>query len=60
MPASNPQAREDARAFMRRVAAIEIECCPHCKLGRWRVIEQLGADRPALAAVLATAYRGPP
>ena len=33
MPLSNPQAREDAQAFMRRVAGIEVECCPHCKLG---------------------------
>ncbi len=28
MPPSNPQAREDAQAFMRRVAAIEIESLP--------------------------------
>ena len=28
MPAANPQAREDAQAFMRRVAAIEIELLP--------------------------------
>ena len=38
MPAANPQMREDAQAFMRRVAAIDIGCCPHCKLGRWAVI----------------------
>ena len=43
MPAANPQAREDAQAFMRRVAAIEIECCPHCRLGHWRVVEQRAA-----------------
>ena len=49
MPAANPQAREDAQAFMRRVAAIEIACCPHCRLGRWRVVEHRGADRAALA-----------
>ena len=60
MPLSNPQAREDAQAFMRRVAAIEIECCPHCRLGRWRVVEQRGADRAALAATMPTACRGPP
>ena len=35
MSASNPQAREDAQAFMRRVAVIEIACCPHCRVGRW-------------------------
>ena len=60
MPAANPQAREDAQAFMRRVAAIQIECCPHCKLGHWLVVEQLLADRAALAAIIPTACRGPP
>ena len=60
MPAANPQAREDAQAFMRRVAAIEIDCCPHCKVGHWRVLEQVGADRAALAALGPTACRGPP
>ncbi len=60
MPPANPQAREDAQAFMRRVAAIEISCCPHCKTGHWRVIEQLLVDRPALAAIIPTACRGPP
>ena len=60
MPAANPQAREDAQAFMRRVAALEIACCPHCKIGRWRVLEQLPADRAALAALTPTACRGPP
>ena len=60
MPAANPQAREDAQAFMRRVAAIEIGCCPHRKLGRWRVLEQLSADRSALAAAIPASCRGPP
>jgi hypothetical protein len=60
MPAANPQAREDAQAFMRRVAAIDVECCAHCKLGRWRVVEQRGADRAAMAAPLLAACRGPP
>ena len=60
MPLSNPQAREDAQAFMRRVAGIEVECCPHCKLGRWRIVEHRGADRAALAAPLLAACRGPP
>jgi hypothetical protein len=60
MPRSNPQAREQAQAFMRRVAAIEIECCPHCQLGRWRVVEQRGADRAAIAAPTLAACRGPP
>jgi hypothetical protein len=60
MPAANPQAREDAQAFMRRVAAIEIQCCPHCRLGHWRVVEQRGADRAAIAAPTLAACRGPP
>ena len=60
MPLANPQAREDAQAFMRRVAAIEISCCPHCKTGRWRVVEHRGADRAALAATTLAACRGPP
>ena len=64
MPAANARAREDAQAFMRRVAAIDVECCGHCKLGRWRVVEQRGADRTAIAALLAApmqaACRGPP
>ena len=33
MSAANPQAREDAQAFMRRVAAIDVACCAHCGLG---------------------------
>lgn len=60
MPPANPQAAEDAQAFMRRVAGIEIECCPHCKLGRWCVVEQRGAERAAIAAPLLAACRGPP
>ena len=60
MPPANPQAREDVQAFMRRVAAIEIACCPHCKTGHWRVIEQVLADRAALADIIPTACRGPP
>jgi hypothetical protein len=60
MPAPNPRAREDAQAFMRRVAAIEIACCPHCKSGRWQLIQALPADRAALAAISPTACRGPP
>jgi Putative transposase len=60
MPAANPRAREDAQAFMRRVAAIDVECCAHCRLGRWRVVEHRGADRAAIAAPVLAACRGPP
>ena len=63
MPAANPQAREDAQAFMRRVAQLEINTCPHCKLGRWRVLQVLAAERTVLAGVVpvdARRCRGPP
>ena len=60
MPAANPQARQDAQAFMRRVAAIEIMRCPHCTAGRWIAVQHLAANRAALAAITATACRGPP
>jgi hypothetical protein len=60
MPAANPQAREDAQAFMRRVAAIEIACCPHCRQGHWIALERLDVDRAALAAIPPVACRGPP
>ncbi len=60
MPAPNPRASEDAQAFMRRVAAIEIACCPHCKLGRWQMIQAVPADRAALARIAPGACRGPP
>lgn len=60
MPAANAQAREDAQAFMRRVAAIDIGWCPHCKLGRWQLVQALPADRVALAWIVPSACRGPP
>jgi putative transposase len=60
MPLPNPQAAEDARAFMRRVATIDIERCPHCSSGRWQVICERSADRIALASVPTAACRGPP
>ena len=60
LPQANPQAREDAQAFMRRVACIEIACCPHCTTGRWRLLEHRSADRAALAGIAASGCRGPP
>ena len=33
---------------MGRVAAIDVGCCPHCSIGRWRVLQHVAADRPAL------------
>ena len=60
MPAANPLGREQAQDFMRRVARIEINKCPHCKTGHWLVIEQLTADRAALQTIVLPACRGPP
>jgi hypothetical protein len=60
MPAPNPRAIEDAQAFMRRVAAIDIACCPHCKLGRWQFVQSVPADRAALACIAPPGCRGPP
>ena len=62
MPAANPRAREDAAAFMRRVAAIEIGCCASCHAGRLSTVQWLaplcaGAP-PAGRAVIVC--RGPP
>jgi hypothetical protein len=62
MPQTNPRAVEDAQAFMRCVAAIDVERCTHCKAGHWRVVEQRSADRAAIAAMMPMAMgcRGPP
>jgi hypothetical protein len=59
MPAANPRAREDAQAFMRRVTAIDIQLCPHCRCGRWVVIEQL-EPVPVFPRSGPWACRGPP
>jgi hypothetical protein len=59
MPQPNARATEDARAFMQRVAMIDIERCVHCRIGRWRCVQTLPVDRAALAAI-AAACRGPP
>ena len=45
MPAANAQAREDAAAFLKRVAGIDVSCCPHCRIGRWRTTEVLPPQR---------------
>jgi hypothetical protein len=54
MPPPNPIAVEDAQAFMRRVAAIQIERCPHCATGRWQVV----CDQPAIPATRPASARG--
>jgi hypothetical protein len=60
MPQPNPVACEQAADFMRRVAAIDIERCPHCQRGHWLVVEQRNADRELLARIGPHACRGPP
>ncbi len=60
MPMPNPRAIEDAQAFMRRVAGIEITRCPHCSGGRWQLVGTAPPDRAALAAIAPAACRGPP
>jgi hypothetical protein len=61
MPQPNAQAREDAQDFMRRVAAIEIDCCPHCGIGRWLTVQLLPAQ-PLHERACSTGARcrGPP
>ena len=40
MPAADAQARENAAAFLKRVAGIDIAKCPHCHHGRWLTVAQ--------------------
>ena len=48
-------------AFMRRVAALEINTCPHCKTGRLRLVQLLAPLRsPMPETHRATTCRGPP
>lgn len=60
MPRANPQAVEDARAFMKRVAAIDIGGCPHCKTGHWVVVEVVVGHRAGWHAAESATCRGPP
>jgi hypothetical protein len=60
MPAANAQAREDAAAFIKRVAGIEVSCCPHCRLGHWLTIEVLQATSGISGRNDAVPCRGPP
>jgi len=49
MPVPNPQKRDEAQAFMRRVAATEINRCLHCKTGHWltqQVLAPLAGAQP--------------
>ena len=59
IPAANVQAREDAAAFLKRVAGIDIAQCPHCQRGRWLTIEVLLPQRCTNSST-STNCRGPP
>ena len=59
MPAANAKAREDAAAFLKRVAGIDIATCPHCQRGRWLTIEVLPPVRGTCRIARANC-RGPP
>lgn len=59
MPQSQRQATEDVQAFMRRVAALEINTCPHCRKGRLCLV-QLLPPKVAIAPHRAAVCRGPP
>ena len=59
MPAANAQAREDAATFIKRVAGIDVACCPHCRLSLWRTIEVLRATTHSRHGE-AVLCRGPP
>ena len=63
MPAVETKAMESAADFMRRVASVEMLCCPRCKAGRLSVVQTL-AGQPRLpaphAAVRQRVCCGPP
>ena len=53
-PTPDPVVVESAEEFMRRVAGIEWRCCPHCREGRFGVVEVI------LPPQHAPPSRGPP
>ena len=59
VPAPNVQAQEDAAAFLKRVAGIDLASCPHCRIGRWCTVEVLPAN-PCARQDLDLQCRGPP
>ena len=63
MPVIEAKAVESAADFMRRVARVEVLCCPRCKVGRLNVVQTLAgmARLPAPhAGTRQRACRGPP
>ena len=62
MPAPSPQAMESAQAFMARVAKMDVDVCPCCKVGRLRVTAVLlgQAHLPSPVGPSTPPNRGPP
>ena len=62
MPVPNPQAIESAKAFMARVARIDVLLCPVCRQGRLHITAVLaGQGRlPVPAGPVLPQSRGPP
>ena len=62
MPVPNPQAIESAKAFMARVARIDVLLCPVCSQGRLHITAVLaGQGRlPVPAGTVLPQSRGPP
>ena len=63
MPVVEAKALESAADFMRRVARVEVLCCPRCKVGRLGVVQTLAGMARLLAphaGVRQCACRGPP
>ena len=64
MPQANPVATEDARAFMQRVAGLDVQRCKHRGTGRWVVVACVVAcvvaQRPTRLIGSDATCRGPP
>ena len=62
MPPTNPKAAESARAFMARVARLEVLQCPCCKANSLKVVATLAGLRhlPVPGGVMVGQPRGPP
>ena len=60
MPQPNEIAVEDACAFMRRIAGLQMRRCGRCASGHLQLVCERPADRSALARVPPLVCRGPP
>lgn len=62
MPVVSAQAAESARAFMARVATMDVSLCPCCKMGRLHIIATLAGltQLPTPNCTVSAQSRGPP